>query len=453
MRVAVHLAREEDELPGAVVLGNGVCAAGVDAARDLAVGELVRGVPAQVIGRDRCLPEAQQRLGDHRAVANPRARVRACSRTQNRTVARDENVCERRVQRIGHRLCFLRYADRHPIELRAPRRRNARLFAEKPLRRRAVTEDRCCGVAGERSHDAERRRLMRGDGCRKEQRARCVSELVVHVAPRLPLGRSEPRHERPRVEGPQSNARRCREWIDVVHAVDHERITIPGEIADRAGPAEGIQELRRRIDLERSRGERQGERERLIGEIGDVVAGDEVDIIGRAGREGGDAQRPVRSRPLHARHRQIVVDEERARIDVGPRHHLAALDDERLEREAALADLERTVFRQKPGIAAAIDADQRPRALLPGESAREMSARRIARKRFEERVGRRAESEVLDTEFGECVFAPRTFVQHEAQVARFRLGEEQRGASGAAVGHPAHGTPFAAIIGKLHVVA
>ena len=103
-RIAKRLVDEKDELPGAVVLGYGIGAALVDAARDLAVGVLVRRVPTQVIGRHVRASEPHQRLGDHRAVANPRPRVGARARTQYRTVARHQQMRERGTQRVEHGL-------------------------------------------------------------------------------------------------------------------------------------------------------------------------------------------------------------------------------------------------------------------------------------------------------------------------------------------------------------
>src|SRR4029077_9651032 len=108
------------QLAVTVVLGYGIGTAPVDTARHLAVRELIRRVPLDVLARGIGVAEAQQRRRHHRAVADPRARVRARARTDRGAVAADQDVRECRAQRVGDRLRDRGHADRDAIERFAP---------------------------------------------------------------------------------------------------------------------------------------------------------------------------------------------------------------------------------------------------------------------------------------------------------------------------------------------
>ncbi len=85
---------------------------------------------------------------------------------------------------------------------------------------------------------------------------------------------------------------------------------------------------------------------RVAGQVGELVLGDEPRRTARSRRERRHAELPLRLAPSHAGHRQVAVGQERMRVGVGPGDQLAAGDDERLDRESALPDLERAVRRQ-----------------------------------------------------------------------------------------------------------
>src|SRR5262249_30902244 len=97
-RVPVHLGGKEDQLARTVVLGDRIGAAAVDATWDLAAGELVRGVPVEILGGDLAVAEPEQGLRHHRAIAYPRARVGSRARSERRAIAADEDMGQRGAQ-------------------------------------------------------------------------------------------------------------------------------------------------------------------------------------------------------------------------------------------------------------------------------------------------------------------------------------------------------------------
>ena len=121
-RVAPHLGHGVQVLAVAVVLGNGIGAAPVDAARHLAGLEDVAREPVDELARRFRLAQAQQRRDHHRAVAHPRAGIGARGGTQGRAVARQQHVRERGAQRVGDRLRLRRHAQPHAVEPVAPLR-------------------------------------------------------------------------------------------------------------------------------------------------------------------------------------------------------------------------------------------------------------------------------------------------------------------------------------------
>src|SRR5690606_41106591 len=88
--VAPVLGDVEDQLAVAVVLGHGIAAAVVHAARDLAAVELEGRVPLQVLAHHLRPAHALQAFGDHRAIADPAARIGARARLPARAGARDQ---------------------------------------------------------------------------------------------------------------------------------------------------------------------------------------------------------------------------------------------------------------------------------------------------------------------------------------------------------------------------
>ena len=133
-RVAEIVGDRVDELAVTVVLGNGIGAARVDAARHLSVRELIGRVPLEKGAHLFGMAEPKECGADHRAVADPRARVGARAGVDLRTVIVDEDVGELRAQRLGDARGGAGKRDRHAVERRVPR---ARHFRRAPVRERA----------------------------------------------------------------------------------------------------------------------------------------------------------------------------------------------------------------------------------------------------------------------------------------------------------------------------
>src|SRR5262249_31349816 len=97
--VAIDLGDREDELAVAVVLGHGIGAAAIDAARYPSISSLVRSEPFDeapgLAGESRF----EQRRRGERPVADPRTGVVAWAGLQARPVTIDEDVAERALDR------------------------------------------------------------------------------------------------------------------------------------------------------------------------------------------------------------------------------------------------------------------------------------------------------------------------------------------------------------------
>ena len=89
-----------DELAVAVVLRGRVGAAAIDAAGHAAVGELVGRIPGEEASHLVHVPGLQHRVGGERAVADPRARVGARAGLDRGAVAVDQDVRDRRAERV-----------------------------------------------------------------------------------------------------------------------------------------------------------------------------------------------------------------------------------------------------------------------------------------------------------------------------------------------------------------
>ena len=283
-RVAIDLGGEKDELAVAVVLGHRIGAARVDAARHLAVGELMRRVPAQVVGRRRrrgrgaaATPPSSRRRGSTsaRRSAFPAAASgrRASSGCARATCA----ACRPAAARpAGTR-------ERDAIELLAPRvRATARCS-------RATHASARCGrsIGGaRRCRTAARRR--RSCVCRaarsveRDSRARPTRSpiAIVHATRAAATSeRASSLRQRPGVERERADAVRARAAGTRLRcAVDGERACRPTRCRRiGADAARRVQELRRRIDLERPH--REHERRAAAAapvRLRDVVARDEL---------------------------------------------------------------------------------------------------------------------------------------------------------------------------------
>src|SRR5208282_3694835 len=98
-----------------VILRDGIGAARVDTTGNLAVLELKGRIPAQVVGRNRFMAEAQQRFRDHCAITDPRASIGSRSWPDDRTIAADEQLRECGAQRVNERLRSGRNAKAYPL--------------------------------------------------------------------------------------------------------------------------------------------------------------------------------------------------------------------------------------------------------------------------------------------------------------------------------------------------
>ena len=353
-------------------------------------------------------PEPQQRLRDHRAVAYPRPRVRARSRTQHRAIARHQDMRERRIaacRPAAARSAGTRSETR--LSFCAPRGRGgAPLGATQAcvdMRRRSGR------AAPSRQGDDQRR----ASGCRaagaracRPSRARRVTERVM---------RSSASAQRRSRQQPGQSGRGRRERADPVGAlqrvhlafvVDGERRSVPGDVANRADSADGIEELRRRVDLKRAHGEHELQRQSIAGQVRELVAGDEARCAARRRRERRYAELPLRAA---ASARRASADSRRRRngcvstsaqvVSLPP-----ATTNGSIEKPPCPTSSAPSTDKQ-PVVAAAVDADQRPVRLLAGKPARIVPARRIACEHFDEGIGRFAEIRVLDLDFGEAVAA------------------------------------------------
>ena len=198
--VAIHGRRQKQEFTRAVVLGDRIGAARVDAAGNLAADELMRRIPAQVVGGDVRMVRAQQRLRHHRAVPDPRARIRSRPRSQDRAVARDEDMRDGGPQRVDDRTTFRRHADRDAFELFAPlaRRPCAARPPATPLRPAAPRRQH--GRARPRYDNPDAARLPWSEYQTVREHPRRVARAILHLFCTRPFGRRQQsrRRRRPR---------------------------------------------------------------------------------------------------------------------------------------------------------------------------------------------------------------------------------------------------------------
>jgi hypothetical protein len=148
-------------------------------------------------------------------------------------------------------------------------------------------------------------------------------------------------------------------WPSTVDAILLER-----EIADPAHAALGVEELRRRVDLEWSTVSARVTLLRLCVGLRKAIDRMEAGAAGRTARIRSGRQLDRTMPPLDARDRQVAVRERMRDRDVGPRQPVAAVLMNGLDRVAALADFERAVLGQHALFDVAVDADDRPVDLL-----------------------------------------------------------------------------------------
>ena len=223
--VLPELGDRERELAVAVVLGHRVGAALRRAARHLAVRELERRVPEQEVSRDVVLAEAQQRRRRQRAVADPRAGVRARSRLQRRAAAVDEDVAERGAQRRAR--CLRPRPDRRCARGRGDRAnaRGARLGGREVGRRRSLGRAADGQRHGDvallaRSKPQVERQHGAGEAGRVDDVRRC-RDAGASAASRRPVRSRAARAARRSGDDEREQPR---------HTVDGEHVAVPAQI-------------------------------------------------------------------------------------------------------------------------------------------------------------------------------------------------------------------------------
>jgi len=426
VRVAVRLRDQVQQFARTVVFGRGIGAACIHAAGHLAGPELVRSVPQRVVARGIGIAEPQQRVAHHRAIADPRARVRARAGSQLRAVARDQDPRQRTPQRVREPLRLGRQAQRDAVQSCTPFRCDGILCMLQPRARiRAGGNRRQCRIRQRRDH-AEGSGGMR----RQLQAVQCHAGSKTGRIDRRMRGRylvvRKPLHDRTLRMCRRAHCIGCPQQVCAWLAVHHQGIALPRQRMDRADATGSIEELRGRIDLERPRRKCQRDVACLVAVVAYVIACDEVRIAARASAECGHAQSKIPVSPCRARDWQIAITKRVRDRGIGPRHQLAVVEQERFQREATLADLQRTVFGQQAGIASAVDADQRPVNLLAGKPAWIETARRVLRERFEPSV--RVVGQRWRRRLGGC--RRRQFGQRQSPEARAAAAAAASGSDG-----------------------
>ncbi len=371
-----------DQLAVAVVFRHRVAAARVHAARHHAAVELVGRIPFQVLPHRVLAAQPQQPFGDHRAVADPAARIRARARLQARPHPRDQHVRQRGAQRIGQRLAGLGQLQPHLVQLLPPHRRDLllRLVRVETAGHRPV--------AGLRQHQRDLAALPRLQFPSVEHRAGRQPARVADLARARQglvgqVGDVELAVER---TGETGIGRRRGEHPRL--AVDRHPGTLDRQPLDPAHAADGIEELAGRVDLERPHRQRQPVFVRHLVRVVQAVTGHQLRLLGAALHETGDLQAESVVLPFDRGNRQVTVLQALAGAHVGPAQHLAVEHHERLDAEAGARRLQGAVLAHQRLLAAPVQAQQGPVRLLAGEAPRQRPARQVARDRAHEIIGR-----------------------------------------------------------------
>ncbi len=308
-------------------------------------------------------------------------------------------------------------------------------------------------------HRLERRRRVEDRGCEDLPRlvrrelegprrgCRAVPQIVARGEGGRQLVAAQPLRDRALVEYRYAAALRRRRKHHAA-AVELEAVAAAARAGDAGQAAAGVQELGRRIDLERTRGEKERGASRLTGRVAQPVAQQEKRAAALGHGERGRLQAQVAGRPGDGRNRQIAVGEALLRRDVGPAPETSAGGEKRLERRRAHAQLAGGVFGHQRLALAAVQADHRPIDLLARESARIRAARGFACHRLDQRIRRFAEGERLDDQLGE---PGRIAVRRHGQAdeARFLLRQGEIVATAAGARHVAHRPVARAVGGQL----
>ncbi len=226
--VAVERHDRVDQLAGAVVFGNRVGAARIDAARHATVRLLVRREPRDERARRVVDAHGQQRVVHQRAVADPGAFVGARAGLQRVAGARDEHLRDGAAQR---RSKISRLGRQPQFRARQPFPPDLDRVGEHPLGVRGRV------ARGRQRRDELLRRMERNGDHHFATRARRELERVA---------------ERARLEEACVEEVRFRERRDRRSPVHTQDATVVTDLADGARSASFVQILPRRIHLERA---------------------------------------------------------------------------------------------------------------------------------------------------------------------------------------------------------
>ena len=402
----------EDQLAAAVVLGHRIGPALVHAARHLAVGVLAGREPLQELAHDLGVPHAQQRRRRERAVADPRPLVGARAGLDRGAVAVDQDPADLGAQRARHVGRGRRQLDRDRTLARFPVR--PRRLLQRGHRGGVERSRRGAGHPLERERRVHLARAARRDVEHVRQRPRSMLERVAHPRGARQATPAQELDDVARVERGGAEPRGRGEAHDAAVAVRANHETLARQRADRRRSAAGVEELGRRIHLERPQRQVQRGARGARGAIRHAVARHDRRAAGRyeprhpgghAGafrrdlgvdRERRDLELEVAVAPCHGRDRNVPAIELLAALPVGPREEPASCREKRLDRELRLAGLEHAVLVEQRFVAPTVDADHGPVRLLAAHPARIAAARRILRDGLEEALQRLTPRERLN---------------------------------------------------------
>ncbi len=444
--VAPVLGDAVDQLAMAVVLRHRVAAAGIDAARHLAVLELIRRIPVDVVAHRITAAHAQQALGNHRAIADPAARIRTRARLQAWADARDQHVRDRGAQGIHQRLARSRHLQRDHAQLLAP------LLGHLRLRLGHVQRLRC-PATGLWQHHRHFTALAGLQLDRVHQRTRRHAGAVLHRCGRRVCAAFQMHRIKLAVERTGKARVRHLQRVDARLTVDPHQLLIHIQCIDAAETTDGVEELGGRVDLPRADRQRQGVLVRDLVRIAQTVAADQLRALRRTLHEAGHCQADLLMHPVDVGDRQVVILQRLGDGHLRPVQQLAIEADERLDAEAALGRLQCAILADQCLFLATIKAEQGPVRLLAHIGTRQRAPWQVGGDRGQECVRGGSKGQRLERDVADAVAPVRAVLQIEAHVARIGVRQRQPVAATGTTGDFAHGAPVAAILGGAHGVA
>ena len=438
----MQLRQQMDILAVGVIFRHRIGAAKIDAARHLAIGKEMVAIPIGKGDRGIIDPQTQQRVRHHRAVADPAAIIGAGARLERGAVAADENVGERRAQRVDQLPPSGGDADGDAAQPLPPDVGRARQGSVEIGRRRAGKIDGHVEMIAGREADGPAHARLRHmslilHGCRERQRFGRGERALVEAAHADRLGRDH--------GSEQAIDRRIA--VDRAGLADQEVRSVPAQRGDRADAAALRQKLRGRVHLKRSHRERQGEGARPVAFVADLPAAKQARRVALGFGEGRAVEDPALPLPTRGGDGEIAILEPLARGDVRPVDGRAIDGEERFDRIAALGGLDRAVLADQASDRAAIGPDQRPIGLFE-EAARIAAARGILGQAGDEVIGGWRPVDVFDRDLRKTACR-----QHaDAQIARLRIMKGNGIAAAIARIDGAQRLPGAAIVGAFDAV-